>query len=372
METRNYFPLGKAYGDAFCNREEETEALLGNLLVGKHTFLVAPRRYGKSSLAEKSITKSKLPWAKIDFHLAVREKDAERLILVGVMDLIGKAISRIDKMTAQIKSFAKTLQPKFSLGGEHLSLELSVSSGSLPSENVAEALSLLEKLLQENDKKAVLLMDEFQEVGELSNGHGIEGAIRSIAQETRNLSIIFSGSNPHLIKNMFQNSRRPLYKLCKRMVIHRISQEHYRKHLNKAADKAWGGTLPDDVFSHIMLLTDQHPYYVNLICDQLWSNKKMPASTAEINNAWKLVVEGERSDLVKDFLSLSDNQRIVLMHLVNHGGENLTSGKMLTQMEMPLSSVNSAALTLEEKDFIEKRDGIYHLIIPAYRYILGD
>lgn len=370
MKTRAYFPLGKAYGEAFCNREKETEELLGNLLVGKHTFLVAPRRYGKSSLAEKAIAKSNLHWSKIDFHLAVREKDAERLILIGVIDLIGKAISRIDKMGAQIKKLVKTLKPKFDIGSSNLKLELEVSSGSLPSENIAEALLLLEKLLREKGKQAILLLDEFQAVGEISNGHGLEGAIRSVAQETKNLSIIFSGSNPHLIKSMFQNNRRPLYKLCKKMVIHRISEEHYNKHLNIASQKAWKKQLPSSILRQILALTDRHPYYINLLCDQIWSASEMPKTIQDVSNAWEAVIEGERSDLIKDFLGLSNNQRVVLMHLANQGGNVLMSGQMLSKMDMALSSVTSAALALEEKDFIEKRDGTYCLINPAYKEIL--
>ncbi len=370
MLTRNYFPLGKAYGEAFCNREDETEQLVGNILVGKHTFLVAPRRYGKSSLAEKAIQQSKLPWGKVDFHLAIREKDAERLILVGVIDLIGKAISRIDKMSAQIKKFVKHLKPKFDIGNANFRLELDISASSLPSENIAEAILLLENLLKEKDKRAVLLFDEFQEVGEISEGHGIEGAIRSAAQETSHLSIIFSGSNPHLLKNMFENNRRPLYKLCRRIVIPRISETHYYEHLNAIALKTWNAKLKDQVFQQIMLLTDRHSYYVNLLCDQLWSKSTAPKNIESVNTAWQLVIEGERSDLIKDFLNLSDNQRIVLMHLAQHGGVQLTSGDRLKKMDIPLSSVTSAALALEEKDFIEKREGSYHLIIPAYRDIL--
>ncbi len=69
MRPRDFFPLGKAYGEAFCNREKEAEKLLGNVQNGKHTFLVAPRRYGKSSLCEKVLEKSTLPWTKVDFHI---------------------------------------------------------------------------------------------------------------------------------------------------------------------------------------------------------------------------------------------------------------------------------------------------------------
>src|ERR1700722_786796 len=91
MKPRQYFPLGKAYGKAFCNRIEETNKLMGNIKNGKHTFLVAPRRYGKSSLCEKVLELSDLPWAKLDFHLAMSEKDVERIIINGIIELIGKS-----------------------------------------------------------------------------------------------------------------------------------------------------------------------------------------------------------------------------------------------------------------------------------------
>lgn len=46
----------------------ETERLVGNIQHGKHTLIIAPRRYGKSSLAERAIEQSGLPSVKINFH----------------------------------------------------------------------------------------------------------------------------------------------------------------------------------------------------------------------------------------------------------------------------------------------------------------
>ena len=103
MNIRELFPLGKAYGKAFCNREAETQKLIGNLESGKHTFVVAPRRYGKSSLCEHAFSKSGLPWDKVDFHLAITEKDIERFILNAVIRLVGKSVGKIDKLAATIK-----------------------------------------------------------------------------------------------------------------------------------------------------------------------------------------------------------------------------------------------------------------------------
>ncbi len=87
MKTRRLFPLGKAYGRAFCNRVKETKKLIDNIESGKHTYLVAPRRYGKSSLCENVFLASKIPHESLDFHLAVTEKDVEQIIINGVIDL---------------------------------------------------------------------------------------------------------------------------------------------------------------------------------------------------------------------------------------------------------------------------------------------
>jgi len=124
MNPRRYFPLGKAYGKAFCNRVEEVKKLIGNIENGKHTFLVAPRRYGKSSLCERAFESLQMPWLKLDFHLAVVEKDAERIILEGISDLIGKSIGSAEKLVHIIKKYAKKLKPKFSVATENFRLEL--------------------------------------------------------------------------------------------------------------------------------------------------------------------------------------------------------------------------------------------------------
>ncbi len=370
MKLHRYFPLGKAYGKAFCNREAETTKLTANTERGVHTFLLAPRRYGKSSLCERVFARTKLPWAKVDFHLAVTEKDAERLIIKGVMELIGKSISQIDKLAALIKNTLKHLKPKFDISAGPFSLELEISNQSSPAENVAEALLLLEKLLQESDKQAVLLFDEFQEVGQVSKGKGIEGAIRHAAQETQNLAIIFSGSNPHILKSMFENERRPLYKLCKKLSISRISASHYKAHLNKAASMAWDQVLPDDVFNLIMNVTEHHPYYVNALCDEIWSECDECPDVFKVRECWDIIVDGERSDLIKDFLRLSNNQRKVLIHIANHGGKELFSSQSTKEMEIASGSLHTAVTTLLERDFIEHIGDSYELIVPIYRSLL--
>ena len=371
MNFRHMFPLGKAYGQAFCNRVSETKKLVGNIESGKHTFLVAPRRYGKSSLCEHAFEQIKFAWSKMDFHLAINEKDVERILINGVTDLIGKSIGSIDKMLHIIKKLAKKLQPKFVISSETMKLELAFSTDSSPAENIAEALFILENLLKEKNKQAVLLLDEFQEIGEMKEGRALEGAIRHVAQETQHLALIFCGSNPHLLQNMFEDERRPLYKLCRKLVLDRISKEHYEHHLNQVSKELWGSKLDPVVFDKIMELTERHPYYVNYLCDALCSECKSLPILNDIGNAWTAVVDEERSDLIKDFSSLSNNQRRVMIQIANYGGLNIFSSDVSRQMDISVNSISRAVSTLIEKDYIEKTGNEYRLIVPAYKQLLS-
>lgn len=372
MKPRQMFPLGKAYGDAFCNRTDETKELIGNIENGKHTFLVAPRRYGKSSLCERAFEKIDFAWTKMDFHVAVTDKDAERIIINGVVDLIGKSLgSASEKLMLLAKKYAKKLIPKLSMGTEYFKLELTIQDNSNPAENIAESLMLLEKLLREKDKQAVLLLDEFQEIGVIKNGRAIEGAIRSAAQETRNLSIIFCGSNPHLLKTMFEDERRPLYKLCRKLMLDRISEEHYQKHLSKIFKKIWQKELPKQVFEKIMALTERHPYYVNYICDELCSMSESMPSVSNVEKAWNRVIEEERSDLIKDFSSLSQNQRKLMIYVATYGGNEVYSSEASKKTDMPTGSISRVLGSLIEKDYFEKVGESYRLITPVYKNILN-
>jgi hypothetical protein len=248
-------------------------------------------------------------------------------------------------------------------------LKIIISSDSNPAENIADAILLLENLLRSKKKRAIMLLDEFQEIGEIAEAKGIEGAIRHAAQETRNLAIIFSGSNSHLLKSMFEDERRPLYKLCRKIILGRIAIEDYKQHLNKAAKLMWKGKLNEEAFVTIMSLTEQHPYYVNYLCDELWSNDTSP-NEDKVNKAWLQIAEEEHSDLLKDFFSLSENQRKLLIHIANYGGKDVYSHESSQKMNLPISSISSGLATLIEKDYIEKTAENYRLIVPVYKIIL--
>ncbi len=371
LTPRELFPLGKAYGKAFCNREKEITQLVGNVQHGKHTLIIAPRRYGKSSLVERVCEKAKLPAIRINFHLCTTEAEVTELVINSVIKLIGEAIGRVDKLMVSIKKYLSTLEPMLSFGNKIVTLKL------IPKENVnyaatiCEALLLLEKLLKEKKKKAILFFDEFQEINDISSHKGIEGGFRTALQETQHLSVIFSGSIRSLLLSIFEDENRPLYKLCRKIKLDRISATDYEKHIQKIALATWKAPLDPEVFEEIMALSNRHPYYVNYLCDTIWEQCKQLPKLNEVNQAWRLVVTEEWSDALKELSDLPLGQRRLLKYIANQDAKNIQSQEVSKQLSMPPSSIATAANVLREKDYIDQtQDGTFLIINPLLLAVL--
>lgn len=371
MKNRQLFPLGKAYGEAFCNRGEETEKLLGNIQNGKHTLIIAPRRYGKSSLAERAIERSKLASVKINFHLCTSEQEVSQIVLDNVIKLIGKSIGPIEKLMSSIKKYISNLEPLLSFGGEHVSLKLVPKNQLNYSIIISEALLLLEKLLVEKNKRAVIFLDEFQEIHRISKQRGLEGAFRTAAQEMQSLSLIFSGSVRSLLLSMFEDENQPLYKLCRKIKLDRIAANDYEKHIQKIAVDTWGIKLEHNLFNKIMILSNRHPYYVNYLCDALWEACQKIPKMKDVERSWASVVIEEWSDSLRELSILPIGQRRLLKYIANNPIRNIGSQETCIALSMPTSSISTAVRVLIEKDYLEQNDqGDYNVINPLLLAVL--
>lgn len=371
MHKRQLFPLGKAYGDAFCNRIEETQKLVGNIESGKHTLIIAPRRYGKSSLAERAIEVVKLPSVKINFHLCTSEEEVSALILDNVIKLIGKSIGHIEKLITSIKKYLFNLEPLISFGSDEARLQLVPKNQVNHFVIISESLMLLEKLLAEKNKKAIIFLDEFQEIDKISKQKGIEGAFRTVAQETQHLSIIFSGSVRSLLLSMFEDENRPLYKLCRKIKLNRIHSNDYENHIQNIAISTWKKKLDEKAFQKIMQLSNRHPYYVNYLCDILWEESKDCPIVEDVESAWSSVIAEEWSDALRELSDLPIGQRRLLKYIANNYVKSVQNQKISQMLSMPPSSLSSAVDVLIEKDYVEKNnDGYYQVINPLLSAVM--
>src|SRR3990167_2891059 len=121
-----------------------------------------------------------------------------------------------------------------------------------------------------------------------------------------NICFIFSGSNRHILATMFDDRSSPLYMLCDRITIDRISEQDYTTYLSMVASKTWGKTLEEAVTGEIFKLTEKHPYYMNVLCDKLWVYCEEHLPTIKtVDAVWRYYVLQEESKIAKELSALN-------------------------------------------------------------------
>lgn len=354
QSTIDYFPLAIASGSAFCNRLKEIDTLLSSFAYQRPIVITSPRRYGKTSLVLKAINKSKVPYANIDFFSIVDEQDIEKIILQGIGELIYHMESKHKKALQLAVDFFSGTHIKVSTGRTEFSLEISRRKEK-PAYHILDILKRLEALASKKKQPIILFFDEFQCLSEVSTSHAIEAVLRQVVQSTKYISFVFSGSNRHLLNQMFSDKKRPFYKLCERMELGRIEQLAYQKHLNKLLIKTLGMPVPENVLALLFSYTKQHPYYMNLLCSRIFL-KQMP-STQFIEKTWHQYILEQRSTVAAEMDLLSANQRKLLRVLARHPGVTQPLGqKFIHIANMSKASIAQALKFLDRKDYIYKNE----------------
>ncbi|OGO93861.1 MAG: hypothetical protein A3F41_01480 [Coxiella sp. RIFCSPHIGHO2_12_FULL_44_14] len=373
MTYENYFPRGVAGHAAFCNRLEERKRLARNVKTGQHTLLMSPRRYGKTSLVNYVIDEINFPVGNADLFVAVDATHIEQRILSGIKMLLNHVCGSVEQVLRSLRDYFKRLDTQWTIGTQGVHLILSPANKDHDAATtIMEALLALEYLLEQKNKRAVIFLDEMQEIGEVAEGKGIEGAIRHVAQQSKYLSFIFSGSNRHLLRYMFYDKARPLYKLCDRINLERISEKDYAKHLSKLSQKRWRKSLSDESLSRIFALTERHPYHMNNLCLRLWESelKQLP-QPEDIESTWLQFAKEDRLEVARELSMLSAGQRKILICVASGYNQKLTGKEFLKKINMTSSSVTESLQILEQKDYVEKHKSEYRIIDPLIKTMLN-
>jgi AAA+ ATPase superfamily predicted ATPase len=366
---RRFFPKGIAKGEPFFNRHREIKRLKENIENSTHTVLMAPRRYGKSSLAKQVVQKVGLPHSEIDLFVTSDDLEVGQKIIKAATAIIQQVSSEPEQWFNSLREFFKNTDKKWLIGVKGFQLELVPNDLKTVPQNVLDVLEALEFILKKKKKKAVIFIDEFQEILETKSGKAIEGAIRHFAQESEHVVFIFSGSNRKMLKKVFNDRSRPLYSLCDEIRLDRIDASYYQTYLKKVSQKTFGQELPDNVIDSILNLSDRHPRYVYLLCTEIWlqCENKLP-TVKDVEAAWQEYIVQKYKDTRVE-LSGRTHTQVKLLYAIATGNNAQLSGKEnLLELGLTSSGVVQALKVLEELDYVERlATGEYRMIDPLIK-----
>ncbi len=355
--TDELFPRGIALGKAFCNRERERAQLAGNLLAGRprHTWISGRRRHGKSSLIAQALEDVhrkrgiRIEHACVDVLVVHNLKTLDEALRDTIGALSGKLLPRRKRALDYLGKAFAAFRPELSIGAGGVKLKL---AGDAPSPGRIDAmLRALDAAAAHYDVRGVLVIDEFQQVSRLDEGHAVEGAIRSVAQSAKALSFVFLGSERTLLAQMFENRDRPLYMLCEHLDIGRIGADAYRQFLNEAAHLQWNAPLADEAIDTLLARTERHPYYVNALARVLWDQRR-PPTPPSVEAAWATLLAEESERFKVQLLSMPHLTRAVFKSIAVEPTATPTAQAVLTALGLSVGTVSGAVKWLEERDLV--------------------
>jgi hypothetical protein len=227
MERRS-FVYGVPVTDYnFTGREEEIRRLLADFENGINVILMSPRRMGKTSLVkhtlEQLVCKDVLV-VYIDIFGCKSEYEVYNKLAASILE---QTASKQKLWLEEAKGFLYRLTPKIAISPDPNS-EFSVSLGITPKTHTPEeVLALPELIAKKRGKHVLMCVDEFQQIGELSNSAQVQARMRSVWQLQQNTSYCLFGSKHHLMGKIFLHKSMPFYQFGDLIALKKISVKEW-------------------------------------------------------------------------------------------------------------------------------------------------
>jgi len=282
------FPATGYYGpDYFCDRKSELDQLISNIQGGNSTTLIALRRLGKTALIRHLFHHLRSKYITIYMDILPTESLGDMLNQLSTA--IASEYSEKSPLGKKVWHMIKSLRPVITY--DALSGTPLISIKSTPDES-RETIAELFSILEEQSKPVVIAIDEFQQILEYPEKQ-TDAWLRSRVQQLRNVSFIFSGSQQHLMTDMFANPERPFYRSTQFMKMGKLNEEAYRDFILKKF-REHSKSISEEIVAEILKWTDVHTYYVQLLCNRVFlSSGKQVTTESWKEEASKILKEQE-------------------------------------------------------------------------------
>lgn len=366
----NPFTFGNlAYDDAFVDREEELQALLGDLRSGQDVLLLAPRRYGKSSLALRAVQKALQEDILVATCDLMRTPTKERLAAA-----LAKTINDdLASPTGQVRDRAAGLfrglrvRPTIELDPDDGDLSFSFRAsrtGSDIDDTIERLLELPGRIAAERKQRVALLFDEFQEIVALDPR--LPNLMRSVFQTQPEVAHVYLGSKRHALHAIFSDRNEPFWRSTRQMELGRLPHQAFERHLRSRFAET-ERDADDEAVGRILEITDGHPYATQELAFFTWAlvPHGHPTRVEDVEAGLANVLSAEHNNLARLWDAATRNERLVLLAL-RKGPLNLYAEETRERTGLPAATfVQRAVKSLVRDDVVEKGpDGRYRLAEP--------
>lgn len=334
----------------FCDRNAETAKLMSALSNGRNVTLTSPRRMGKTGLIHHVFRQLQAESGIRCFYVDLYQTDSLQLLVKKLADtVLGTLDSTEDKLVKQVFSFFKMLRPVVTVDPMTGTPEFSVN---VEADKAEYSLSEIFAYMEQSEYRCYVAFDEFQTVAYYEDKN-VEALLRSHIQRLTNVNFIFSGSQRHVLENMFVSASRPFYQSTQMMPLGVIDREAYYAFASSKL-RQHGQEMPPETFGYVYSLLSAHTWYVHSVLNRLYESaaKEINRETVDKTIA-EILLENEAT--YQTFLRLiTPTQARVLMAIAKEGTvKEIQSKKFVSAHRLgAASTVKTAVSSLIEKELL--------------------
>jgi hypothetical protein len=275
------------------DRDEETEKLLRSAVGGHYVRLFAPRKYGKTSLLLRALRDGEKSEGLIPVHV-----DLYRVSSVADVTVrFERAYSQHLKgaIRRRVEDFLQKTGIGLSLGAYGISARLQMSPRTDPLPALHALLDLPMRLDASGGYRAFIALDEFQDIDKIPD---LDGLIRSHIQYHGEVaSYVFAGSEPGLMKQLFEVKERPLYGSAVPMRLVPLADGDIADYVAKRFEGTKRGL--GEALNPLLESAKGHPQRSMLLAHRLW--EEVPKGKVGTLDHWHAAHRAALAELDAEF-----------------------------------------------------------------------
>ena len=335
--------------ELFCDRESETKRILSGISNRRHLTIYSIRRLGKTGLimhVQGKLSKKYIP-VYVDIYDSNDEFDFANKLISATLAALENKKSILQKAIQQFARFRASVVVDPFLGTPTISLDIKEKK------DADLSLQLLWQLLKSEKKYTFqIAIDEFQKVTTYENSN-IDATLREATQTISNLHFIFSGSQRHLLTELFSDAQKPLFRTTEMMELHPIPYPSYMAFIERIFNEH-KKEIGESSIHEILTWTKMHTFFVQYFCHMLFEKTKSKISDHSLHEV-KRHIYLENENIYYQFKRLLTKPQWKLLSAVAQ--ENIlrqpNSNHLRNTYDLgAVGTINRSLQTLLEKEMI--------------------
>lgn len=349
----NPFRSGPAVtGEFFTDRTEEVKRLAAYMESGHNAVLIAPRRYGKSSLIREAMARARRRKVRVglaNLQFCVDEQGViDELATAITVEVLGWARLTLDKLQQRARSVELRLDFELNEAGRPVAR---VGAGSRP---VHRSLSEVLGLLRESgpDRRPVALaVDEIQRLADLNPD--LAGFFKGAVDELPEVSFVIAGSQRRVMEAMVQGPGAPLLNIGTPLPIPQIPAPEMVRFLVRRSQQG-GKPMLSETATRIVEIGRGVPYYIQELARHAFSEARHDwIDEQDLERAVTLLTEAQEALGIPLYNRLTLQQKRILQAIALAPVAEPQSAGFVRRSGVPPASVRASLERLEDSEMVE-------------------